>query len=296
MSIDLGKTLRTLATLATVGLFGAEAGAETFEYLTYTPPPGWTAGQAQDGRTYLYQGATAAVVVILFNSRPTQLPPAKVFAEEWRARLAAISVPAPALQLGEDGDVTVAAGSAQATKQGKPVTAVLATLVGRGRALSIVAIASGDGGQHVSAFLDTFSIAPAAATAPQAEAQPPRDKRRPGRSAEIAGLYLWQGFEYTYTPDVTGRTSGSSGTVYRTHFYLLSEDGRVARGSGYPQQVPDRFDFDDYQRRDPAASGTYNVERDRVILHMGAGTLVATVADGQIEIEKRKYKRSIALP
>jgi hypothetical protein len=301
MSTDLGRTLGTLATLVSVGLFGAEARAETFEYLTYTPPPGWTAGPAQDGRTYLYQDATAAGVIILFNSRPTELSPAAVFAEEWRARLApVVSVQAPAPQLGQDGDVTIAAGSAQATMQGKPVTAALATIVGRGRALSVVAIASGDGGRHVSVFLGTLSIAPAPAT--QTEAQPPRDKRRPVRNAEIAGLYLSQTFEYTYTPDITGKTSGSGGTAFTTFFYLLSEDGRVARGSGLPP-APDgdirRFDFDGYQRRNPGASGTYKVEGDRVILQMGAGTSVAETvvapvsADGQLEIKKKKYKRSM---
>ena len=172
----------------------------------------------------------------------------------------------------------------------------------RGRALSVVAIASGDGGRQVSVFLGTLGVAPAASPGTQAEAQPPREKRRPVRSAEIAGLYLSQTFEYTYTPDITGKTSGSGGTAFTTHFYLLSEDGRVARGSGLPQ-APDgnirRFDFDDYQRRNPGASGTYKVESDRVILQMGAGTSVAETvvapvsADVQIEIKKKKYKRSI---
>ena len=85
-------------------------------------------------------------------------------------------------------------------------------------------------------------------------------------------------------------------------FYLLSEDGRVARGSGLPA-APDgdirRFDFDDYQRRNPGASGTYKVDGGRVTFTMAAGTnlaetVVAPVLDyGQLEIKKKKYKLSV---
>lgn len=299
--------LGTLATVAGVICYGAEASAETFEYVRYTPPSGWTAQATPDGRTYLYQDAKASGVIVIFNSRPTQAAPAVVFAEEWRTRMTpVVSAPAPAPQLAQDGDVTAATGVAQGTMQGNQVTAVLATLVGRGRALSVVAVASGAGGQQVAAFLDTLSVAPAAQPAPPAEPPPARGKRRPGRGGggggETAGLYLSQSYEYTYRPDITGKTSGSSGMAMTTHFYLLSEDGRVARGSGLPE-APDgdirRFDFADYQRRNPGASGTYKVDGGRVTFQMGAGTTLAeTIAapvldDGQIEIKKKKYKRSI---
>jgi hypothetical protein len=293
-----------LAVLAGVALGAAEANAESFEHLQYTPPAGWTAQVVQEGRAYLYQDATASGAVTLFNSRPTQLAPAAVFAEEWRARLGpVVGVQAPAPELTHDGDVTAATGVVSATLQGNQVMALLATFVGRGRALTVVAIASGDGPRQVSAFVGTFGIAAAAApAAKQAEAPPSRDKRRPVPGGKLAGLYLSQAYEYTYRPDVTGRTSGSSGMAMTTSFYLLSEDGRVARGSGLPE-APDgdirRFDFDGYQRRNPAASGTYKVESGRVILQMGAGTSVAETVvapvseDGQLEIKKKKYKRSI---
>jgi hypothetical protein len=300
MGMDLGRTIGALVTLAGVGLLSAEAAAETFEFLSYTPPAGWTAGQTREGKTYTYQDASSAGVVILFNSRPTQLAPAAVFAEEWRARLASVvQAQAPAPQLVREADVTVAVGTAQGAMQGRPVAAVLATLVGRGRALSVVALASGDGGRHVSAFLGSLSVRPTAA--PAAEAKQPRDKRRPGRGG-VAGLYLSQGFEYRFTPDFSGGSGGSFGTGHATYFYLLSEDGRVARGSGLPN-APDgdirRFDFDAYRRENPAASGTYAIDGNRVILKMGAGTdLAETFAapilpDGQLDIKKKKYKRSV---
>jgi hypothetical protein len=302
MSIHLGRRFASLAAVVGFGTFGSEAAAETFEYLTYAPPPGWTEGQAQDGKTYLYQDATAAVVVVLFKSRPTEQSPAAAFAEEWRGRVArVVTTEPPAPHLGQEGDVTVAAGSVQASLQGKPVTVVLATLVGRGRTLSVLAIASGDGGKHVSAFLGTLHVALAAPPSAAAD-EASRDKRRPGRSAQLAGLYLWQGHEYTFRVDFSGRTGGSGGSAFVTHFVLLSEDGKVARGSGLPP-VPDgdlrRFDFEDYRRRNPGASGTYTLEGERLKLHMGAGTSVADtlvakiVADGEIEIEKRRYTRSV---
>ena len=293
MGVRLGRMRATLAMVACMAGYAAEANAETFEHLAYTPPARWTAQAAPEGKAYLYQDATASGVITFFNSRPTQLSPAAAFAEEWRARMApVVNVQAPTPQLAQDGDVTAATGVVQATLQGNQVTAVLATFVGRGRALSVVSIASGDGARHVATFLDSLAIS----------AQAPRDKRRPVAGAKLAGLYLSQGVGYTYRPDVTGRTSGSAGAASTTYFYLLSEDGRVARGSGLPE-APDgdirRFDFDDYQRRNPAASGTYKVEGNRVTFNMGAGTtlaetLVAPVSDdGQIEINKKKYKRSV---
>jgi hypothetical protein len=293
MSLSLGRMRTTLALGACIGVYAAEANAATFEHLAYTPPARWTVQAASEGKAYLYQDAAASGVVTFFNSRPTQLSPAAAFADEWRARMAAVvNVQAPVPQLAQDGDVTAATGVVQATLQGNQVTAVLATFVGRGRALSVVGIASGDGARHVAAFLDTLAIA-----------APARDKRRPpGAGAKFAGLYLSQGVGYAYRPDVTGRTSGSAGAAATTYFYLLSEDGRVARGSGLPE-APDgdisRFDFDDYQRRNPAASGTYKVDGNRVTFTMGAGTslaetIVAPVADdGHIEIRKKTYKRSI---
>src|SRR5262249_35462276 len=152
-----------------------------------------------------------------------------------RRMTAVVSAPAPAPQLAQDGDITLATGATQAILQGNQVTAVLATLVGRGRALSVVAVASGNGGRQVSTFLGTLAIAPAAPAPARAEAPPLGDKERPVRSPELAGLYLSQAYEYTYRPDITGRTSGSAGMAMTTHFYLLSEDGRVARGSGLPE-------------------------------------------------------------
>jgi hypothetical protein len=112
--MDLGRTIGALVTLAGIGLLSAEAAAETFEFLSYTPPAGWAAGQTREGKTYTYQDASAAGVVILFHSRPTQLAPAAVFAEEWRARLASVvQAQAPPPQLAREADVTVAVGTAQ---------------------------------------------------------------------------------------------------------------------------------------------------------------------------------------
>jgi hypothetical protein len=296
MNAGLGRMTAPLVAGACIAVYAAEANADTFEHLTYTPPAGWTAQAAQEGKAYLYQDATASGVITFFNSRPTQLSPAAAFAGEWRSRMVpVVNVAAPVPRLAQDGDVTAATGVVQATLQGNHVAAVLVTFVGRGRALSMVTMASGDGGRQVSAFLDTLAL-----TAPA-----PRDKRRPSAGAagaKVAGLYLSQGVGYTYKPDVTGRTSGSAGAASTTSFYLLSEDGRVARGSGLPE-APDgdirRFDFDDYQRRNPAASGTYKVDGSRVTFSTGAGTSLAETVvapisdDGQLEIKNKKYKRSV---
>lgn len=280
-----------------------EAGAETFEHVRYSTPAGWTAQATQDGKSYLYRDATASGIIVLFNSRPAQLSPAAAFEEDWRMRMVPVcGVAAPVPQLAQEGDVTAATGVVTMLQQGNPVMAVLVTLVGRGRALSVVAIASGDGGRHVTAFLDTLAVAPPPQQAPPAKPPPARGKPRPARGGELAGLYLWQGMELKFRPDFSGLTCGKFELALSTSFYLLSPDGRLARGSDLPA-APDgdirRFDFDDYQRRDPRNSGTFEVEGGSVILQMGAGTnqpetVIAPIRDdGQLDIYERKYALSI---
>ncbi len=146
-----------------------EARAETFESVTFTPPPGWSAQKDATGQGYFRKDAMGTGAVFLFPGRPATGAPAAAFAEEWRARVAPLaSVPAPQPTLQTKGDFTVAMGAAQ----GQPGAIVLVTLVGRGRAQSVLGVAGTEEIlKQVSAFFDSVDVAGAPPAGPAA-AQP----------------------------------------------------------------------------------------------------------------------------
>src|SRR6266545_229533 len=130
----------------------------------------------------------------------------------------------------------------------------------------------------------------AAPDAPNAAAGPTPGGRRPG-TGNVAGLYI--GSVQRFAPSFGG-PAGSGHWYLGTAFYLFSADGRVFRGYDLPEAPGGdirRFDFARAQREDPENSGTYTVQRDRVIMSINGETTVATRSGDQLEIEGTKYER-----
>ena len=140
--------------------FPVEASADTFEFLTYTPPRGWTNQASQDRR--VYQRASGIGLITFFASYPASSSASDEFARMWRARVEpTLSGEAPQPQMERDRDYTVAVGSRQVDAQGTLTTIALAAMVGRGRAISVLTISAGDDVfREVTAFFDSIKITP----------------------------------------------------------------------------------------------------------------------------------------
>ena len=160
--------LSMLSLLAVVVLPAGESYADTFEFLTYTPPRGWVKQTLPDG--IAYQRTSGIGLITFYPSYPATGSVSDEFAKMWRAQVEpAVPGPAPQPQLQREGDYTVAAGNRQIDIQGRITTIALAAIVGRGRTIGVLTTTAGDDVlREVTAFLDSVTITPgtAAATAP----------------------------------------------------------------------------------------------------------------------------------
>ena len=121
-----------LGLLAVALLPAGEAHADTFEFLTYTPPPGWVNQASQNGIAYRRTGGIG--LITLYPSYPATASASDEFARMWRARVEpTLPGPAPQPQLQREGDYTVAVGTQRVDAQGTMTTIVLAGIVGRSR-------------------------------------------------------------------------------------------------------------------------------------------------------------------
>ena len=160
-----------VALLTVVIVFTAEVYAETFEFLTYTPPKGWTKQMSADGP--VYRRTSGVGLISFYASYPTTALAPDEFARAWQARIgAALSIPAPQPKVESDGDYKIAIGAQNVDAQGTMTAVSLVTIVGRGRSISFSAVAAGpDVLNEVTAFFDTIKINPGpAASAPQTSA------------------------------------------------------------------------------------------------------------------------------
>ena len=161
---------RLLLGLLTVGtLFAGETYADTFEFLTYTPPAsGWTKLMSADGP--VYRRANGIGLISFYASYPTTGTAADEFAKTWKTRIETpLSVKAPQPKIENEGDYQIAIGAQNVDAQGTLTAISLVTFVVRGRAMSISTVAAGDDAiREVSAFFDTISIekSPVTAAAP----------------------------------------------------------------------------------------------------------------------------------
>ena len=163
------KILRRLMLgVFTIGLvFTSEMYADTFEFLTYTPPPnGWTKLMSADGP--VYRRASGVGLISFYASYPTTGRAADEFAKTWQARIgSALSLQAPQPKIESDGDHKIAIGAQNVDAQGTMTVVSLVTIVGRGRAISFSAVAAGaDVLAEVTAFFDSIKITPGSVTVP----------------------------------------------------------------------------------------------------------------------------------
>ena len=134
--------------------------AETFEFLTYTPPAsGWEKKMSADGP--VYRRTQGVGLISLYASYPTSLSAADEFTKIWRGKIEIpISVKAPQPKIETAGEFKIAIGAQTVDAQGTVTTISVVTFVGRGRAISLSAIAAGDDVmREVSVFLDTVDLA-----------------------------------------------------------------------------------------------------------------------------------------
>jgi hypothetical protein len=149
-----------LGLLAVVAPLAGEARAETFEFLTYTPPPGWVKQSVQDG--VAYRRASGIGLITFYQSHAATGMAAEEFARMWRERVErAVAVRAPQPQLQREGDYTLAVGQQQVDAQGTLTTIALVAIVGRGRTVGVLTMAAGDEVlREVAAFLDSVNVTP----------------------------------------------------------------------------------------------------------------------------------------
>lgn len=144
---------------------------DTFEFLTYTPPPSsWTKEAAKDG--IMYRRANGIGLIYFYASYAATSSASDEFAAMWRARLGpTLPGPAPEPQLQRDGDYAVAVGAQRVDAQGTITTITLVTIVGHGRAIGVLTMTAGDDAlREVTAFLDSLNITPA--TTPNSDSVP----------------------------------------------------------------------------------------------------------------------------
>jgi hypothetical protein len=166
--------LTMLGLLAIVILPAGEAHADTFEFLTYTPPRGWINQASQDGN--VYRRTSGIGLITFYASYPSTGSASDEFVRMWRARIEPI-LPgaAPKPQLQPDGDYVAAVGAQRVDAQGTITTISLVAIVGRGRAIGVLTMAAGDEAlREVTAFLDSLDVAPGtpAATTPKSGSVP----------------------------------------------------------------------------------------------------------------------------
>ena len=194
---------RLMAGALALGQSGAR---DTFEFVSFTPPPGWLVSQAEGGRQYVRNDPGGAGLINLLPSRPAAGDAARVFAAMWSehgARIIAGPPPQPAV--GSEGEVTVAIGLREVQSQGTTARVVTATFLWRGRALGVVGMATGPERQaELQAFFTTLRAEPnAPAAAPSAPAPPPpAAAASPGTGAGELGFDVPPGYVQQRNGDV----------------------------------------------------------------------------------------------
>jgi len=157
----MNKIFSSLVGLLTVvAPFAGEAYADSFEFLSYTPPSGWTKQVSADKTTYQRKNGIGAIV--FYASYPTNGTAADEFARMWRERLEPVlAVKSPQPEIQREGDLTAAVGMQAVNARGTMTTAVMTVLVGHGQAIGVVSLSAGDDVlREVTAFFDSLKVLP----------------------------------------------------------------------------------------------------------------------------------------
>ena len=135
------------------------ARGDTFEFLNYSPPAsGWTRQMSADGP--VYRRASGIGLISFYASSAATGTAADEFAKTWRAKIETpLSIKAPQPKIEAAGEFKIAVGAQNVDAQGTMMAITLVTFVGRGRTISLSAVAAGDDVlREVTAFLDTVDI------------------------------------------------------------------------------------------------------------------------------------------
>jgi hypothetical protein len=181
---------------------------DRFEFVNFSPPPGWVLRNVQGGRVYARPNGASGVT--LTASRPDQRSASEVFASVWRTEVQPhVAAPAPEPQLLRQDDFTMAVGGGQVSTPEKTVFVSLMAVTGFGRALDIFGMADDvEAVRQLVAFFDTVTF-----VAPDAPAPSANDLV--GRWWKDAGgdRYYWLEFgdrnAYSYETPLQARQTGT---------------------------------------------------------------------------------------
>ena len=202
----------------------AVAQTQTFDAVSFTPPPGWAAAQDRDHVTFTFIDSAARTYVMLavYNSTPGSSDADKDFSSEWNDVVGKSfsAGTAPRSTTGQSrAGLKFREGGAQVRQQnGEPSYVRLLVFPADRRRFSVLLIATNEKALEarqpaVQSFLDSLRLAsPSAAAAKPAEPVGGSAAPRPGNG--ISGV--WMGFK-TYTGD------------YEPHprWYTFYDDGQV---------------------------------------------------------------------
>jgi hypothetical protein len=151
------------SSLFAILIFVAGAHADSFEFLTYTPPLGWTKQVLNDQTTYRRPNGIG--MIAFTPSYQTVGLPADEFAKIWAGRVGTtLRGPTPPPQVERVGNYTVAIGGTKVNAQGALTTISLVAFVGHGRALGVLGMAAGDEAEReMMTFFDTLEASGGAA-------------------------------------------------------------------------------------------------------------------------------------
>ncbi len=149
-----------LGLLAILTIFAGEVYAETFEFLTYTPPSSWTNQVSQDKSVYQHKNGIGAITI--YASNPTTRTASEEFAQMWRLRIEpTLPGKPPQPQIQREGDYSVAIGTQQVNAKDAMMTVVLASFVGKGKSICVLSMSAGDDVlREVTAFFESLKITP----------------------------------------------------------------------------------------------------------------------------------------
>jgi hypothetical protein len=224
MKASLARPYALLFVLVLLLASLAAAQTQTFDAVSFTPPPGWAAAQDQDHVTFTLIDSVARTYVMLavYNSTAGSGDAERDFSSEWNELVgksfSAGSAPRSSVGQSHSG-LKFHEGGAQVKQQnGQPSYARLLVFPAGQRRFSVMLVATNEKAlqarqPEIQSFIDSLRLAsPLAATAKPAEAVGGSVAPRPGSG--ITGV--WMGFK-TYVGD------------YEPHprWYAFYEDGQV---------------------------------------------------------------------
>jgi hypothetical protein len=151
------KSLALVFTLIAVVL-PMQTHADTFEFLTFKPPTGWTKQTATDG--VVYRRPNGIGLISVYTSQPASGTAEQEFAKMWGEKIEpAMSIKAPAPVVETDSDYRVAVGGQTVDVQGTATGISLMTFVRKGRVIGLSTVFGGEAVQReIAAFLLSIKL------------------------------------------------------------------------------------------------------------------------------------------